>query len=78
MLRPEIDWELCQVCNPCLAKPACRTRAVVKFDPDEPPFIEMERCNGCAKCVPACPFAAISMRNNGSQGNSVCHQGISL
>jgi len=38
-------------------------RAIVKISPDEPAFIEQGRCHGCGKCLPACSFAAITMRN---------------
>ncbi len=41
MLRPEIDWEICQTCDPCEARRACKTRAIVKIDRDEPPYIEL-------------------------------------
>lgn len=63
MLAPEIDWDLCQVCDPCLARQACKTRAIVKIDPDEPPYIELSRCTSCSQCILACGFAAITMKN---------------
>ena len=63
MLRPEVDWLRCQLCDPCLARPVCKVRAVVKFDLDEPAYIDQTRCNGCGNCVGACPHEAITMRN---------------
>lgn len=67
MLRPEIDWLICQSCDPCEARQVCKTRAIMKIDPDEPAYIELSRCNGCSNCVSACLFNAISMVNvNGS------------
>ncbi len=54
MLRPVIDWELCQVCYPCEAKQVCKTRAIVQIDPGELSFIEYNRCTNCGLCVPAC------------------------
>ena len=63
MVRAEVDWLLCQACDDCTARWECRTRAVVKMDAGEPAYIEYSRCNGCAKCVPACPFGAILVRS---------------
>jgi MinD superfamily P-loop ATPase len=63
MLRPVIDWQLCQACNPCQAMLVCRTRAIVQIDPDESPFIELGRCSGCCACVLACSYQAIIMKN---------------
>ncbi|MEJ2265976.1 MAG: 4Fe-4S binding protein [Anaerolineales bacterium] len=67
MLRPEVDWLICQSCDPCEARKVCKTRAIMKIDPDEPVYIELGRCNGCGLCVPACLYSAITMHNhNGS------------
>jgi Fe-S-cluster-containing hydrogenase component 2 len=67
MLRAEIDWLICQSCHPCEARSACNTRAIMKIDPDEPAYVELSRCNGCSKCLTACLFGAITMKNlNGS------------
>lgn len=63
MLRPEIDWNLCQGCDPCLARSVCRTRAIVQIDPGDSPYIEYPRCSNCALCVAACCCNAISMKN---------------
>jgi len=64
MIVPVIDWDICQHCEPCDARLARRTRAIVKVDPDDPPYIEPNRCNGCAKCVTACLMAAITIDNH--------------
>jgi len=61
MLRAEVDWSICQACDPCFARPVCRTRAVVRVDADEPALIDLTRCNGCGDCLPACPYSAISL-----------------
>jgi Fe-S-cluster-containing hydrogenase component 2 len=60
----EVDWKLCQGCQPCEAWQACKTRAIVKFSADELAFIEPERCYGCGRCVPACSHSAIKMMKN--------------
>lgn len=65
MLRPVIDYEACRSCNPCEAKLACKTRAIVKLDPDEPPYIALERCSGCSACIRACAYGVIQMRVTG-------------
>jgi MinD superfamily P-loop ATPase len=63
MLRPEIDWNICQVCDPCQVRLICKVRAIVKIDPDEPPYIDQARCNGCGNCVLECPHSAIMLKN---------------
>jgi Pyruvate/2-oxoacid:ferredoxin oxidoreductase delta subunit len=62
MLHPIVNWDICEACNPCHAMAVCRTRAVLKFDPEEPASIELSRCNACGLCVLACSCGAISMR----------------
>lgn len=67
MLRAEVDWTICQSCDPCEARQVCKTRAILKIDVDEPAYIELSLCNGCGNCVSACLYSAISMNNsNGS------------
>jgi MinD superfamily P-loop ATPase len=64
MILPVIDWDACQMCEPCQARLVCNTRAIVRLDPDEPPYIDPSRCTGCVKCVLACTWAAISTENH--------------
>jgi Fe-S-cluster-containing hydrogenase component 2 len=59
----EVNWDLCQSCNPCRARLICNVRAIVKLSADEAAFIDQGRCHGCGKCLPACSFAAILLRN---------------
>lgn len=60
---PEIDWDICQVCDPCQAQLVCKTRALVKIEPDEPPYLEMSRCTRCSLCILACTCQAILLHN---------------
>lgn len=54
-----IDDERCHTCQRCLAQQVCRTKAIVRIDYDEPPFIDVHRCHGCRICLSGCPFDAI-------------------
>ena len=56
---PEIDDSICHACTRCVARVACRSKAILQLDPGEPPAIDSSRCYGCQACVPACPFGAI-------------------
>ena len=56
-----IDDERCRACRKCLAGEVCKVKALVRLDPDEPPFIDASRCYDCRLCIPACPFGAISV-----------------
>jgi len=56
---PHVVDELCQACRKCLAREACRSKAILQIDPGEPPFIDPSRCFGCRACIPACPVRAI-------------------
>ncbi len=56
---PHVADDLCQACRKCLARKACRSKAILQIDPGEPPFIDANLCYGCLACLPACPFGAI-------------------
>ncbi len=58
---PTVDDALCVVCRRCRAREACRSKALVRIDPDEPPFVDPGRCYGCRACIPACPMGAIKV-----------------
>ena len=59
MVAPRIVDGHCRGCRVCLARQACKTRAILQDDPDEAPFIDAGRCYGCRACIIACPFEAI-------------------
>ena len=54
-----VDDDRCHICRPCLAQQVCKTKAIVRIDSDEPPFIDVHRCHGCKICAVECPFDAI-------------------
>jgi len=41
----------------------CKTKALVQVDPGEAPLVDGARCYGCYKCVPACPYGAITIHS---------------
>jgi len=64
MLHPEINWNICQSCTPCLARRACKSHAFYQPDPGETPYIEYGYCTYCGQCVLACVFDAVAMVNH--------------
>ena len=56
---PTIDETICQVCRTCEARSVCRSKAILRIDPGEPPVIDPSKCYGCNICLTACPFGAI-------------------
>jgi Fe-S-cluster-containing hydrogenase component 2 len=63
MIWAEVDWSICQSCEPCQARQACKNSAILKFDAGEVAFIDSRRCRGCGDCVPACSFDAIHIKS---------------
>ena len=55
----QVQSENCRACRRCLAAEACKVRAILRIDDDEPPYIDVERCYDCRLCIPACPFDAL-------------------
>ncbi|MBI4281948.1 MAG: 4Fe-4S binding protein [Chloroflexi bacterium] len=45
----------------CAARMQCPVKAIWQETPFEVPFLSGGRCNGCARCVAACPLKAIYM-----------------
>ncbi len=64
MLHPEINWDVCQACTPCLARQVCKPHALLQIDLGEPPYIDYGRCTNCAQCVQACCCGAIILVNH--------------
>ncbi len=60
-VRLRIDHGQCRACRKCLAREVCKVRALVRLDPDEPPFIDVSRCYDCRLCILAYPFRAIQV-----------------
>jgi len=58
---PRVSDQLCRACRKCLARDACRSKAILQIDPGEPPFIDASLCYGCRACIPACPHGAIRL-----------------
>jgi MinD superfamily P-loop ATPase len=56
---PQVVDGRCLACRRCLARSACRSKAILQIDPGEPPFIDANLCYGCHACIPACPQGAI-------------------
>jgi len=63
MLRASVNWNACRACDPCSARAACRTRAIVQVDAGEPALIDGSRCSGCGACLPVCPYGAIALES---------------
>jgi translation initiation factor RLI1 len=65
-----IDFEKCDpmVCDPqnglCHAALACKRKLLVQEEPWESPMLlSIKMCVGCGTCVPACPLAAVEIKN---------------
>lgn len=56
---PNVDVEKCCACRKCLARQACRLKALVQFEAHELPYIDQALCRGCLICIEECPFRAI-------------------
>ena len=56
-----IDEQRCAICRRCLAAAACKVRALMRPERDEPPYLDIGRSYDCRLCIPACPFGVISV-----------------
>ncbi len=57
--RMVVQEDICQNCRKCLVQRGCKYMAVLRFDRDEPPYIDMARCTLCGACLQICPFGAV-------------------
>lgn len=69
MFFAHINESVCRNCSKCLALKACKVRAIMHIDKEDPPFVDDSRCNGCGSCVSACPFDAVVMCNTARVGS---------
>ena len=65
MQKAVVTPEACRTisCPTCLARQICPTKAIVRWDQDEPAVVDAGRCRGCARCVAVCPWQAIGVRD---------------
>lgn len=66
-LVPFVQAERCQRCANCAARKSCRTKALVRLDPEEAPWVDAGRCYGCGDCILSCPHGAISLAKKDQQ-----------
>ncbi len=59
---PTVDVDTCRACRKCVARQACRLKALVQFEPHELPYVDHTLCRGCLICVKECPFQAIGVQ----------------
>ncbi len=59
--RAKIDTDKCLRCEACLAMEACENKAIIRLDPDSPPYVKVEDCLGCGACMDKCPVKAVEI-----------------
>ncbi len=63
MQQAVIDYSRCEGHDPCPAREACPTKAIIQMDRGEVAIVNGALCLGCGDCVPACPDKAIKVRH---------------
>lgn len=63
MPKAAIDIRNCTTCQECSAAKVCPLNAIVRIDPEYPPIVEIDICNGCGDCIKMCPANAITINN---------------
>jgi Fe-S-cluster-containing hydrogenase component 2 len=58
-IRIRIESEHCHTCSRCLASESCKVRANLRIDPEEIPYLDVDRCYDYRLFLKACPFGAI-------------------
>jgi len=43
----------------CLAMEACENKAIVRLDPESPPYVDVDNCLGCGECMDKCPVGVV-------------------
>jgi Dissimilatory sulfite reductase (desulfoviridin), alpha and beta subunits len=62
--KPAINIEKCKSCKICMVENVCLMKAAKKND-DGLITIDTNRCNACGKCIKACPFHCIELKEKG-------------
>ena len=60
-LVPQVWAERCQRCVDCAARKSCRTKALLRLDSEDAPWVDPGRCYGCGACVFSCPYGAVTL-----------------
>jgi formate dehydrogenase iron-sulfur subunit len=72
------DWimfsDVCKRCDPAPCLEACPTGAIFRTDFDTV-VVQQDICNGCAYCVPACPFGVVEISKSDGKAHkcTLCH-----
>ena len=59
MKRAMIDPAKCNNCSPCLVAEKCPTKAVIREEATDKPWIDFYHCRGCMKCKEFCEHQSI-------------------
>ena len=58
-------------CDPC--EDSCKQGAIIKDSLTEAPYVDYEKCTGCALCVAACPGLAVFVVDNSRQDKALVY-----
>jgi len=54
----------CRQCEDAPCMKVCPSKAIDRFENDQPVLINEERCIGCNLCIVACPFGVLKMNKS--------------